>query len=115
MADKIFKTKAYKTVNLSPFINNKSTLRTCLYILGALIPQLIMLFVTKSFSNICLIAVSILAVGLAQSYDIYRKKNYKLAPVIILTQGIITGFFLPAGFSPLTAFFVIFVFFLLHL
>ena len=45
------KSKAYKIVNLSPFINRKSTLFVFSMILISLVPQIAMLFITKSFSS----------------------------------------------------------------
>ena len=50
--------KYYRQVSLSPFTNKSSTFSTYLMILIAVIPQVIMLFITKSFSNLIIIGVA---------------------------------------------------------
>ena len=45
----------FNRVDLSPFVNANSTSKTYLSFFIALIPQLILLFTTKSFNNIIII------------------------------------------------------------
>lgn len=96
----------YKTVSLSPFINKSSTFTTFLWIFVALIPQLIMLFVTKSFANLTIIGVCVAACLLSETFTFIEKKHIKLSILISVLHGVLIGFFLPANYPPLAVFFI---------
>lgn len=102
------KKQHYKKVSLSPFTNKSSTFSTYLMILLALIPQVIMLFVTKSFSNLIIVGTCILACFLSEIVSIVEKKHVNLSILTAFVHGILIGFFLPAGYPPVSIFFITF-------
>lgn len=99
----------YKTVSLSPFINKSSTFTTFIWIFIAVLPQVVMLFVTKSFSNLILIASCIAACLLSEFFSFIEKKNIKLSILISCLHGTLIGFFLPAGYPPVSVFFIVLI------
>ena len=72
----------YKSVFLGPFTYLRPSVRTEAYIvLGLLLLQVLMLFVTKSFSSIIILVASLLA---SYAVDfINKEQNYKKVFVII--------------------------------
>ena len=100
--------KYYRQVSLSPFTNKSSTFSTYLMILIAVIPQVIMLFITKSFSNLIIIGVCILACFASELISIIQKKHVNLSILTSFLYGILIGFFLPAGYPPVSVFFITF-------
>lgn len=100
--------KYYRQVSLSPFTNKSSTFSTYLMILIAVIPQVIMLFITKSFSNLIIIGTCILACFASEIISIIQKKHINLSILTSFLYGILIGFFLPAGYPPVSVFFITF-------
>ncbi|MBQ0052582.1 MAG: RnfABCDGE type electron transport complex subunit D [Treponema sp.] len=91
--------KLYKTLFLSPFRYLKPSVRTEAYfILVLLIPQLIMLGLTKSFDSLILILASCIASCLVEGVDLFFQKKDKFSWVIALLNGIMIGLLLPASF-----------------
>ena len=72
--DNAMQKKYYKQISIAPFVNKNSTLKTYLYIVIALIPQVIMLFITKSYDNLFLIFTCILACLFSEILYILKKK-----------------------------------------
>ena len=74
-----------------------------------LVPQIIMLFITKSYQSLILLASSIFASHCAEALDklAIRKKRYDF--LIATFQGLVIGMFLPAGYPPVTIFFIVLV------
>lgn len=96
----------YKKVSLSPFTNKSSTFSTYLMILIALIPQVIMLGVTKSFSNLIIIGTCIIACLVSETASFVSKKHVNLSILTSVLHGTLIGFFLPAGYPPVSIFFI---------
>lgn len=96
----------YKKVTLSPFINKSSTFSTYFLIFIALIPQIAMLVITGSFSNLIIIGTSILACLISELFSFINKKHVKLSILMSFLQGTLIGFFLPAGYPPVSVFFI---------
>ena len=63
----------FNRVDLSPFVNANSTSKTYLSFFIALIPQLILLFTTKSFNNIIIIITAIFACNAADFFNYIEK------------------------------------------
>ena len=106
MDEKNILKKNYKTIRIGPFTNHNSTLKTCIYLLAALLPQVIMLFITKSFSNLYIIGVCILACLISEFFSFRDKKHVKISLALSFLNGILVGFFLPAEYPLFSAFFV---------
>ncbi|MBQ0002630.1 MAG: RnfABCDGE type electron transport complex subunit D [Treponema sp.] len=106
MEENILKNKSYKTVNLSPYINKSSTFMTYLAIFIAVVPQIIMLFVTKSYSNLIIIATCIFACLCSEIINYINKKHIKLSILMSFLKGTLIGFFLPSGYPLLSVFFI---------
>lgn len=98
--------KAYKTVNLSPFINKNSTFGTYLAIFLAIVPHIVMLFWTKSYSNLIIIATCIFSCLCSELFNYINKKHVKLSLLMSILKGTLIGFFLPAGYPLVSAFFI---------
>lgn len=108
MNNNMLKNNAYKTVNLSPFINTNSTFGTYLAIFLAIVPQVIMLFWTKSYSNLIVIATCVFACLCSEIFNYINKKHIKLSILMSILKGTLIGFFLPAGYPLVSAFFITF-------
>lgn len=100
------KSKAYKIVNLSPFINRKSTLFVFSMILISLVPQIAMLFITKSFSNLILCGICISACIISEIPDFGKNHERKISILMCFVKGILIGFFLPASYPAISVFFI---------
>lgn len=77
------------------------------FILAFLIPQIIMLFITSSWSSLILIASTTVASVIAEVIEILwkgRKSSFNYINAVI--QGILTGLFLPSTFPFIPAFFI---------
>ena len=98
--------KMYKMVNLSPFINKRSTVLTYLFMLFAIIPQVIMLFITKSYDNLIVIATAVLACFVTEILNFINKKHVNLSIILCLLKGTLIGFFLPADYPIFSVFFI---------
>lgn len=100
----------YKTVFLSPFKYLKPSVRTEAYfILTLMIPQLIMLAVTKSYNSLLIIAVTTISSNLVELIDKNFQKKDKFSWEISSIRGILIGLLLPSGFPLIPVFFITFV------
>lgn len=100
-----------KETNISitprPFISNKKTMSyTGLFILLSLLPQLCMLFFTKSYSSLTIIAVTVLASLISEIMSFIQKKEIKNTIVTSVLQGLFIGFFIPSTFPVVSVFFI---------
>ncbi|OJF77722.1 MAG: hypothetical protein BKP49_01720 [Treponema sp. CETP13] len=101
-------TKQYKKLDLAPYHFLVPSVGDMLLLsIVLIIPQLIMLFVTKSFSSIALVIIAVLSSFIADFLDIFsanKKYTFSWAPIY---QGLIIGFFIPSGYPPVLAFCII--------
>ncbi|MBP5587254.1 MAG: RnfABCDGE type electron transport complex subunit D [Treponema sp.] len=98
--------KMYKMVNLSPFVNKRSTVLTYLFMILAIVPQVIMLFVTKSYDNLLIIGTAILACFFTEILNFVNKRHVNLSILLCILKGTLIGFFLPAGYPIFSVFFI---------
>lgn len=106
MMEETMQKKYYEQRTLGPFINKNSTLKTYVYIAAALVPQVLMLFLTKSYANLLVVFSCVLACLFSEILCLARKKHVWLSILRSVTNGILTGFFLPADFPLAAAFFI---------
>lgn len=98
------------SVSLKPFCYIYPSLNMIIStMLIVLVPQVVMLFVTKSYQSLFLLVSSIFASHCAEALDklAIRKKNYDF--LIATFQGLVIGMFLPAGYPPVAIFFIVLV------
>lgn len=94
-------------VVLNPFVYISPSMQTIsLFVFVMLIPQIVMLFLTKSYSSIAIIISAVLASLAAEGIFNFVKKTFSFSWFITVIQGIMIGFFLPAGYSPVAVFFI---------
>lgn len=102
-----FHNKDFSDIRLRPFVYTKPSLSfSALVTVVLLLPQLIMLAVTKSFSSLLIIAFTTPASLLSEYIYSRIKKQFSFAPLFAAIQGIITGLLLPSAYSPIAAFFI---------
>lgn len=99
--------KPKKVASLKPFTYVTPSVDTVRkFILIMLVPQVVMLFVTKSFASLGIALATVLASFIAEiifcAVGKERKVEY-LSPVI---QGLFVGLLLPSGYSIVSAFFI---------
>ncbi|MBO4320245.1 MAG: RnfABCDGE type electron transport complex subunit D, partial [Treponema sp.] len=102
--NKIFK-YSQPAPSLKPYIYitpSIGTLRKCLLLF--LIPQLIMLFVTHSYSALFVILAAVIASMGAEILSLLYHNEKGIEIMSPLVQGIITGMLFPQTFSPIVAF-----------
>lgn len=100
-------TAKYKKLLLAPYYFLVPSVDKMVFIsILLLIPQIIMLFISKSTSSLILIATIVLASLLVDFVvTFFLDKSYKISWIPIF-QGILIGFFIPSGYPLLLAFFV---------
>lgn len=94
-------------LTLKPFVYNRpSVSRICIRFLILLSLQVIMLFVTKSYSAIFVVFSAILGSVVAAIINqlIYKEQKYQIMSIII--QGIFIGLLLPENYQLITVFFL---------
>jgi electron transport complex protein RnfD len=100
----------FKTVSLSPFKYLNPSVRTQAYfILAALLPQIVMLFVTESFASVSILAASLLASLLSEAFDFGADRKDVFIWTIAAIRGTLIGLLIPSTFPPLAVFFVSFI------
>lgn len=109
------KERLYTSVFLSPFSYLRPSVRTEAYVvLTLLILQVAMLFLTKSFDSLIIIASSLLSSYFVDFVN--KEKNYRNSFTIIASsiRGLIIGLMLPSAFPPVAVFFVSLVILLIN-
>ncbi|MGL4981848.1 MAG: RnfABCDGE type electron transport complex subunit D, partial [Treponemataceae bacterium] len=98
------------TLTFSPFRYIKPSLKTTCYTLFILLlPQFIMLGVTKTYSALILLACSVSASLLAQAIFTFLSKTKKLIQFeCAFVEGLLIGMCIPSNYSYISAFFIIF-------
>lgn len=96
-----------KIISLRPFCFLTPSVSTIsVTILCILLPQILMLFLTRSFNSLLLLCCSITASLATEAVDklCIRKQHFSVLPVLI--QGILIGLFIPADYPPVAFFFL---------
>lgn len=97
----------YKKVSINPFINSAQTASLKLFWLWiALVPQIVMLFVTGSYFSIFVIAAAILGSLASNIREICSKENLQLTFAVSIVSGTLIGFFLPPQYPLASVFFI---------
>ena len=98
-----------RIVSLKPYVyENPSISAVCIKIIILLSLQIIMLFLTKSYSAIIVIVCSSLGALIASLLHYLLNKKKKFMSLTSLVQGIIIGMLLPENYPVFTAFFISF-------
>ncbi len=98
----------YQYLTLTPFYNSKPSIDDGAKVsLLLFVPQLVMLFLSKSYNSLIIVLVSILASVAADLTDtLLNHKQFKLDYIAIL-QGLFIGLFIPQDYPPVVVFFVV--------
>lgn len=100
---------SYKKLTLAPFCySTHSVGEKAKATIILLLPQFIMLFVTKCYSSILLIFLATIASLAADCAEAFSKKRPVKPASTIYLQGILIGFLMPFDYPPVKAFFLIF-------
>lgn len=97
----------YNKVSTAPFTDStKSPSVRTILIWAAILPQLAMLFVTKSWNSLAVVVCAVMGTALSEAGNIADKKRRNLAIADSIYVGTLTGFFLPPDY-PLASVFLI--------
>ncbi len=102
--------KIYRDLTIAPFSYlspSLTNISTAFLIL--LLPQILMLFITKSFSSIILIAISIIASVAAEFTSNKIRHLNTLFDLTAVVQGLFIGMFIPQNYPILPVFFIVFL------
>lgn len=104
----------YKHITLNPFCSSNPSVNDIMKMsIAVLLPQIVMLFVTRSYNSLILLLCSTAAAQCAQL--IYAvKKSRALWSWPIIFEGLIVGMAVPSGYSPVHLFFTVFTVLLLQ-
>ena len=99
----------YKSLTLAPFSYSNPSLGTSsIFAICLFIPQIVFLFISKSYLSVIQIFVAVLASVIADMCYSYFKKRSLVPSVVVFLQGILIGMFIPEGYSLFLLFFITF-------
>lgn len=105
---------AKETVILRPFVYTKPSVRaSVLSEICLLVPQLLALFATRSFSSLFVILAAVIASVLSEFVNLKKYRRHHDTLAISIAQGLFTGMFLPETFPLLAVFCITFFVFTL--
>ncbi|MBO4509031.1 MAG: RnfABCDGE type electron transport complex subunit D [Spirochaetaceae bacterium] len=100
--------KKYQFLSLTPFFNAKPSINdTAKVSLLLFVPQLVMLFLTKSYSSFFIILVSVFASVTADFIDTCLKHTRFKLDFIVILQGLFIGLFIPQDYPPVVVFILV--------
>ena len=100
--------KNYRDLTIAPFsylTPSLTNISTAFLVL--LVPQIVMLIVTKAFSSLILITISILASVLAEFISNKVRRINTLFDLTAIVQGLFIGMFIPQNYPILPVFFIV--------
>lgn len=98
-----------KSVLQSPYIYVSPSTKTVLSVMICLLlPQVAMLFLTRSYSSLFVILAAVLASLLAEALYGIKKRPSVVTVLVALLQGLLVGFLLPATYPPVAVFIICF-------
>ncbi len=101
----------YKRVSIGPHLTfSKSPTFRMLYFLLALLPQIIVLFATRAYSSIAIIACAIAGALCSRMWNFLKREKVFFSALHSILTGTLIGFFLPASYPPVAVFFITFIF-----
>lgn len=103
--------KFYKWVSIGPHttFSKSPTLRMLCFLL-ALLPQIILLFVTRTYSSISIIVCAVAGALCSRAWNFVKRERLFFSIVHSLLAGTLIGFFLPASYPPFAVFFITLIF-----
>lgn len=105
----------YKHITLNPFCSSNPSLNDIMKMsIAVLLPQIVMLFVTKSYNSLVLLLCSVIAAQGAQILYAVIKESRAFWSWTIIFEGLIAGMSVPAGYPPFTLFAAVFTVLLLQ-
>jgi electron transport complex protein RnfD len=109
MNNLFFKKNTYTNVTLRPFnYIIPSVGNTNITILILLIPQIIMLLVTRSFDSLLVVMTALIGSLAAETLYVLCLKSHKSFWIPACIQGIVIGLLLPSTYPPVAVFFITF-------
>lgn len=109
MTKKILNKMSVKEVSLAPFTYLKPSVRTESYfIFFLLVPQLLLLGLTKSFHSLAVVFSAVAACALVEAVDMHFQRKDKFTWTITVIKGILIGLFLPESYPLVPVFFITF-------
>lgn len=110
MSNLFFTKRNYTNLTLRPFSYIiPSVDSTYNGILLLLVPQIIMLLITKSYNSLLVVGLSVLGSCAAEGAYAYFIKSYPFSWVAVCIQGIIIGMLLPSSYPLVAVFFITFI------
>lgn len=98
----------YQFLTLTPFYNSKPSIDdSAKFSLLLFLPQLVMLFITKSYNSLIIVFVSILASVLADLINTFLKHSKFRFDFTVILQGLFVGLFVPENYPPVVIFLVV--------
>lgn len=99
--------KFYKRVSIGPHMTfSKSATLRMLFFLLALFPQIILLFTTRTYSSIAIIACAIAGALCSRMWNFLKREKVFFSALYSILTGTLIGFFLPASYPPIAVFFI---------
>lgn len=109
MINSLFIKRNFKNITLNPFSYIKPSLTNIYLGMGILlIPQIIMLFISKSIMSLWIVLAAVVASISADLFYSLIVKNYNFELIAATIHGVITGLLLPAGYPLYGVFLVTF-------
>lgn len=103
--------KFYKRVSIGPHMTfSKSATLRMLFFLLALFPQIILLFTTRTYSSITIIACAIAGALCSRMWNFLKREKVFFSALYSILTGTLIGFFLPASYPPIAVFFITLIF-----
>lgn len=105
--------KFYEKVSIGSYTGfSKSSLLYMIVFFVVLSPQIILLFATKTYASLLIVLCTVLGAACSEYKSFFEKKHILFYIVYSLLTGTLVGFYLPATFPPVAAFFLTFLFML---
>lgn len=99
--------KFYKRVSIGPHMTfSKSATLRMLFFLLALFPQIILLFTTRTYSSITIIACAIAGALCSRMWNFLKREKVFFSALYSILTGTLIGFFLPSSYPPIAVFFI---------
>ncbi|MCR4940624.1 MAG: RnfABCDGE type electron transport complex subunit D [Treponemataceae bacterium] len=98
----------YQFLTLTPFYNSKPSIADSAKLtLLLFVPQLVILFLTKSYNALIIIGISIFSSFAADFINNCLKHSKFRIDFTVILQGLFIGFFIPENYPPAVVFFVV--------
>lgn len=99
----------YQSLSVSPFVYiTPSLTNMSLMVICVLSPQILMLFLTKSFASLVVLSVCIVSSVCAELLSNTIRKRKSLFDLTAVVQGLCIGFFTPSQYPLIPLFFIVF-------